>query len=112
MKKFSFAAVLAAIFALLAFAPSATHNTVSAQTAAATMSATKSSTMTATMAGTMAGTKAAQDRAGWPETFIIGVYPGDNIEKAIAAAEPLRTYLEKKLGAHVPSSSLARAITP
>lgn len=38
------------------------------------------------------------DRTGWPETFIIGVYPGDNVEKAIAAAEPLRAYLEKTLG--------------
>lgn len=40
----------------------------------------------------------AQDRAGWPETFIIGVYPGDNIEKALKANEPLRAYLEEKLG--------------
>jgi phosphonate transport system substrate-binding protein len=38
------------------------------------------------------------DRTGWPETFIIGVYPGDNVEKAIAAQEPLRAYLEKSLG--------------
>jgi phosphonate transport system substrate-binding protein len=38
------------------------------------------------------------DRTGWPETFIIGVYPGDNVEKAIAAAEPLRSYLETTLG--------------
>ncbi|MBI1282688.1 MAG: phosphate/phosphite/phosphonate ABC transporter substrate-binding protein [Anaerolineaceae bacterium] len=37
-------------------------------------------------------------KAGWPETFIIGVYPGDNVEKAIAAQEPLRAYLEKTLG--------------
>lgn len=37
-------------------------------------------------------------KAGWPETFIIGVYPGDNVEKAIAAQEPLRAYLEKSLG--------------
>lgn len=38
------------------------------------------------------------DRTGWPETFIIGVYPGDNIEEALAAVEPLRTYLETTLG--------------
>lgn len=37
-------------------------------------------------------------KAGWPETFIIGVYPGDNVEKAIEAQEPLRAYLEKTLG--------------
>lgn len=40
----------------------------------------------------------AQDKQGWPETFIIGVYPGDNIEKALADNEPLRAYLEEKLG--------------
>jgi phosphonate transport system substrate-binding protein len=38
------------------------------------------------------------DRTGWPETFIIGVYPGDNIEEALAAVEPLRAYLEDTLG--------------
>ncbi|MBW4439116.1 MAG: phosphate/phosphite/phosphonate ABC transporter substrate-binding protein [Pleurocapsa minor GSE-CHR-MK-17-07R] len=38
------------------------------------------------------------DRTGWPETFIIGVYPGDNIEEALAAVEPLRVYLEETLG--------------
>ncbi len=38
------------------------------------------------------------DRTGWPETFIIGVYPGDNIETALAAQEPLRAYLEAQLG--------------
>lgn len=38
------------------------------------------------------------DRTGWPETFIIGVYPGDNVEQALAAVEPLRAYLETTLG--------------
>ncbi|MCS6836960.1 MAG: phosphate/phosphite/phosphonate ABC transporter substrate-binding protein [Anaerolineae bacterium] len=38
------------------------------------------------------------DRTGWPETFIIGVYPGDNVEEALAAVEPLRVYLEERLG--------------
>jgi len=38
------------------------------------------------------------DRTGWPETFIIGVYPGDNVEEALAAVEPLRAYLEETLG--------------
>lgn len=41
---------------------------------------------------------AQEDRTGWPETFIIGVYPGDNVEAAITANEPLRAYLEEKLG--------------
>lgn len=39
-------------------------------------------------------------KADWPTTFIVGVYPGDNIENALAAQEPLRAYLEKKLGVH------------
>jgi phosphonate transport system substrate-binding protein len=38
------------------------------------------------------------DRTGWPETFIVGVYPGDNVEEALAAVEPLRAYLEETLG--------------
>ncbi len=39
----------------------------------------------------------AVDRTGWPETFIIGVYPGDNVEEALQAVEPLRIYLEERL---------------
>jgi phosphonate transport system substrate-binding protein len=38
------------------------------------------------------------DRTGWPETFIIGVYPGDDVEEALAAVEPLRVYMEETLG--------------
>lgn len=38
------------------------------------------------------------DRTGWPETFIVGVYPGDNVDDALAAVEPLRVYLEETLG--------------
>lgn len=38
------------------------------------------------------------DRTGWPQTFIIGVYPGDNVEEALAGVEPLRAYLEETLG--------------
>jgi phosphonate transport system substrate-binding protein len=44
--------------------------------------------------------EATPDKTGWPETFIIGVYPGDNIEKALAAAQPLADYLTKKLGVY------------
>jgi phosphate/phosphite/phosphonate ABC transporter binding protein len=45
-----------------------------------------------------AAVTAQDDRTGWPETFIIGVYPGDNVEEALAAVEPLRAYLEETLG--------------
>jgi phosphate/phosphite/phosphonate ABC transporter binding protein len=38
------------------------------------------------------------DRTGWPETFIIGVYPGDDVAAALAGVEPLRAYLEEYLG--------------
>lgn len=38
------------------------------------------------------------DRTGWPETFIIGVYPGDDVAEALAAVEPMRAYLEETLG--------------
>lgn len=51
-----------------------------------------------TAAVTAEATAEPVDRTGWPETFIIGVYPGDNVEKALAAQEPLRAYLEKTLG--------------
>jgi len=51
-----------------------------------------------TAAATMEATAEPVDHTGWPETFIIGVYPGDNVEKALAAQEPLRAYLEAKLG--------------
>src|SRR5664279_389850 len=44
--------------------------------------------------------QATPDHTGWPDTFIIGVYPGDNIATALTAAEPLRAYLETTLGGH------------
>lgn len=43
-------------------------------------------------------TPEAVDRTGWPETFIIGVYPGDNLEAAIASNQPLADYLTETLG--------------
>ncbi len=48
--------------------------------------------------GFVAAQDSTVDRTGWPETFIIGVYPGDNIEEALASVEPLRVYLEETLG--------------
>ncbi len=50
------------------------------------------------MLGVVAVSAQEPDRTGWPETFIIGVYPGDNVEEALAAVEPLRVYLEETLG--------------
>lgn len=45
-------------------------------------------------------TPEAMDRTGWPETFIIGVYPGDDVEAAITGYEPLRAYLQERLGVY------------
>jgi phosphonate transport system substrate-binding protein len=50
------------------------------------------------LTGAAIAQEATEDRTGWPETFIIGVYPGDNVEEALAAVEPLRAYLEETLG--------------
>jgi phosphonate transport system substrate-binding protein len=83
MKKFQIALTLVALAMLIALAP---------------MGARTNAQGAATAAPTMAATASAVDKTGWPETFIIGVYPGDNIEKAIKANEPLRAYLEGKLG--------------
>lgn len=54
--------------------------------------------MAALSVGAAFAQDATEDRTGWPETFIIGVYPGDNIEEALAGVEPLRVYLEETLG--------------
>ncbi|MBI1259098.1 MAG: phosphate/phosphite/phosphonate ABC transporter substrate-binding protein [Chloroflexi bacterium] len=42
--------------------------------------------------------EAMMDHTGWPETFIIGVYPGDNIQTALASNQPLADYLTDTLG--------------
>ncbi len=104
MKQIRLFAFLAIIAALLMGA-AGNANAQSAATAAATMAATNSAaaTMAATMAGTMSGTKAAADTAGWPDTFIYGVFDSGDVGKALTTAEPLRAYLEKTLKAIKPS---------
>jgi phosphonate transport system substrate-binding protein len=47
------------------------------------------------------GDKAALDSNGIPRTLIIGMYGGDNPGQTKAAMEPLKGYLEKKLGIEV-----------
>jgi phosphonate transport system substrate-binding protein len=52
----------------------------------------------AILAGSFARPAAAQDdRAGWPTTFIVGIFGGEDPGKAVTGAEPLRAYLEEKL---------------
>ena len=36
-------------------------------------------------------------RAGWPTEFRIGIFAGDDAEKALKSAEPIRAFLERKL---------------
>ncbi|NJN16964.1 MAG: phosphate/phosphite/phosphonate ABC transporter substrate-binding protein [Oscillochloris sp.] len=44
---------------------------------------------------------AADPRAGWPETFRLGLFGGDDAEEVLESNEPLRTYLEAQLGVPV-----------
>lgn len=45
-----------------------------------------------------APTEAVADRTGWPATFRIGLFGGDDSNAAIQANEPIRALLEEKLG--------------
>ncbi len=90
MKQFRFLALIAVLAALLLGASG--HATAQG---AATMAATMS--MSSTMSATMAATMNAADTAGWPDTFIYGVFDSGDVGKALTTAEPLRAYLEKTL---------------
>lgn len=41
---------------------------------------------------------AADERADWPEKFVVGFFGGDDAEKALQDNDPFRVYLEEKLG--------------
>jgi phosphonate transport system substrate-binding protein len=77
LKKFNLIAMLAIIAALLLSA----SGSANAQSGTATQAATKSSV----------------DTAGWPDTFIYGVFDSGDVGKALTTAEPLRAHLEQKL---------------
>jgi phosphonate transport system substrate-binding protein len=47
-------------------------------------------------AATVAG--ASDDREGWPETFKVGYFGGDDAEELLRSNEPFRVYLEERLG--------------
>jgi phosphonate transport system substrate-binding protein len=49
-------------------------------------------------AATAAATQVAQDRTGWPETFRIGLFGGDDANAVMNNAEPFRVLLEERLG--------------
>lgn len=38
------------------------------------------------------------DRAGWPETFRMGYFGGDDAEEVVERVEPFRQYMEERLG--------------
>ncbi|MCG8349661.1 MAG: phosphate/phosphite/phosphonate ABC transporter substrate-binding protein [Chloroflexales bacterium] len=42
--------------------------------------------------------EAADDRADWPEKFMVGFFGGDDAEEVLEQQEPKRAYLEEKLG--------------
>ncbi len=42
-----------------------------------------------------------QDKTGWPTEFRVGIFAGDDAEKALKSAEPTRAMLENKLGIKV-----------
>lgn len=41
------------------------------------------------------------DRTGWPETFILGLFGGDDSAETLRENEPLRAYLSERLGMDV-----------
>lgn len=55
------------------------------------------------LAALMVGTVSAQDedREGWPETFIVGLFGGDDSAETLRDNEPLRAYLAEALGIDV-----------
>lgn len=61
------------------------------------------SVLTVVLAALMVGIVNAQemDRTGWPETFILGLFGGDDSAETLRENEPLRTYLAERLGIEV-----------
>lgn len=50
---------------------------------------------------TEATTSESDERAGWPDKFVVGVFAGDDAEAALEGNEPLREYLEAQLDMEV-----------
>jgi phosphonate transport system substrate-binding protein len=83
-------------------APAATTAPASpteAPAATAAPAATDTAAPAATAEATAASTTAASvDKTGWPTEFKIGLFASDDAQKVLNNAEPLRDYMEKKLG--------------
>jgi phosphonate transport system substrate-binding protein len=85
---------LALILAACGSAPAASE----APTTAAADPAPTTAAEAPAAATTAPADAAAQDRTGWPETFRIGLFGGDDANAVINNAEPFRLMLEEGLG--------------
>jgi phosphonate transport system substrate-binding protein len=86
---------------VLAFA-TACGTAPSANTASAVQPVADTTASAAPIA-TVAG--ASNDREGWPETFKVGYFGGDDAEELLRSNEPFRVYLEERLGVPVELST-------
>jgi phosphonate transport system substrate-binding protein len=77
-------------------APAAT--TAPAPTAAPAATEAPTTAPAATAAATAAATEVAQDRTGWPTTFRLGLFAGDDANAALQSAAPLKQLIEDRLG--------------
>ena len=93
MLRLSVLLVLAMLLTACGSAPAA--NAPTSAPAATSASAPSAAAMTATEAPSAA---AMMDRTGWPETFRIGLFAGDDANATIQTVDPLRVLLEEKLG--------------
>lgn len=79
-------------------ATSATTAAGSPSASSSASTAASSPAATGAAAQTTATTSAAVDRTGWPENFPIGFFGGDDAAQVLTDNEPLRVYLEERLG--------------
>jgi phosphonate transport system substrate-binding protein len=95
-------AVLATITALIIAACGTTAPAApAATTAPAAPAATTAPAAPAATTAPAAPATGAVDRTGWPETFRVGIFGGDDQEKAINSSKPLAAHLEERLGIKV-----------
>jgi len=95
-------ALLAVLLIAACGAPAASDDASTGNTqagaAAATTDAPSADATTAAQASVAASTAVAADRQGWPETFRVGYFGGDDAEELLRSNEPFRVYMEEKLG--------------
>lgn len=47
---------------------------------------------------TSTGAAPVDERADWPEKFVVGIFGGDDADEALESANPFQTYLQERLG--------------